>query len=134
MNWKILAITVIAIAAFVVQAQAHHSFSMFDKDKTITLSGTVKEYEWSNPHCWLHITVADPATGKNVAWAFEMGSITQIAAQGFKVDTVKVGDKVTVTGHPLKDGSHGGQFETVKLPDGRTLKNAVDPGPDVPKP
>src|SRR5215470_15382211 len=81
MNWKILG-TMIAIAAFVVQVQAHHSFSMFDKDKTIALSGTVKEYEWSNPHCWLHVTVADPTTGKNVAWAFEMGSITQIAAQG----------------------------------------------------
>ena len=126
MNAKIAAFTAIALAVFLVQAQAHHSFSMFDKEKMVTISGTLKEFEWSNPHCWLHVMSTDPATGKNVEWALEMGSITQIAAQGWKVDSVKPGDKITISGHPLKDGSRGGQYRSVKLADGRSFQQVPD--------
>jgi hypothetical protein len=83
----------------------------------------LKTFEWSNPHCWLHIVTADPTTGKNVEWAFEMGSVPQIAAQGWKADTVKAGDKITVTAHPLKDGSRGGQYESVKFADGHSFQH-----------
>lgn len=111
------------IAAFAIQASAHHSFAMFDKEKLVTVSGTLKSFEWTNPHCWLHITAVDPASGKNVEWAFEMGSVPQIAAQGWKADSVKAGDKITVTAHPLKDGSRGGQYESVKFADGHQLQH-----------
>jgi uncharacterized protein DUF6152 len=121
MNWKLAGFLAIAIAAFAVQAQAHHSFAMFDHEKLVTVSGTLKEFEWTNPHCWLHVSAVDPATGKTVEWAFEMGSIGQIAAEGWKIDTVKPGDKITVGAHPLKDGTHGGQFDSAKLADGRSL-------------
>jgi hypothetical protein len=127
MKLKIVGFTAIAIAAFLVQAQAHHSFTMFDKEKMITISGTLTEFEWSNPHCWLHVSTVDEKTGRMVEWAFEMGSISQIAAQGWKVDTVKAGDKISISGHPLRDGSRGGQYRAAKLGDGRAFQQTPDP-------
>ena len=126
MKFKVAALIAIAVAVFWTPAQAHHSFSMFDKEKMVTISGTLKEFEWSNPHCWLHVVTADQATGRNVEWAFEMGSITQIAAQGWKVDSVKPGEKITINGHPLKDGSRGGQYRGAKLADGRSFVQVPD--------
>ena len=100
---------------------------MFDHEKTLTLSGTVKELEWTNPHAWLHIVVMDQKTGKPVEWSFEMGGVGQVAAQGWKSDSVKPGDKITVQMHPLKDGSRGGQYMNATLADGRTFKQAGPP-------
>src|ERR1700687_1966069 len=119
MNRKIAAFAVIAASVFAVQAQAHHSFAMFDHEKLISISGTVKEFEWTNPHAWIHIVSADAdaAAGRNVDWSFEMGSVGQIAAQGWKSDSIKSGDKITVEAHPLKDGSRGGQYQSVKFAD-----------------
>ena len=111
----------IALSLFAVPALAHHSFAMFDHDKTVTLAGTLKEYEWLNPHSWVHVMVTDPATGKIVPYSFEAGSTSQVAARGWKIDSMKPGDKVSVTFHPLKDGSHGGQVLAVTLPDGTKL-------------
>lgn len=120
---KLTAAGAIAAALFVAPAFAHHSFAMFDADKTITLTGTVKEFEWTNPHAWLRIMVNDQASGKAVQYALEMGSPGQQARVGWKPDSVKPGDKVTVTIHPLKDGSRGGQFITAMLPSGTMLGN-----------
>jgi uncharacterized protein DUF6152 len=119
---SILACTM-AICA--LPALAHHSFAMFDHEKTQTISGTVKEFEWTNPHAWIHIVAADEK-GAPTDWSFEMGSVGQIAAQGWKSDTIKPGDKITVTMHPLKDGSHGGQYMNATLADGRSMRNAQD--------
>jgi hypothetical protein len=127
MNVKIAGCAVIAAAFCAYQAQAHHSFAMFDQEKTISVSGTVKEFEWSNPHAWIHLTAADATTGRPVDWSFEMGSVSQIAAQGWKSDTIKPGDKITVTGHPLRDGSRGGQYRSATLGDGRTISQRPDP-------
>src|SRR5215471_11093614 len=125
MKSKIAALLVIAV--FTSTAQAHHSFAMFDHEKMITVSGTLKEFEWTNPHCWLHIAVADPASGRTLDWAFEMGFVGQVAAQGWKVDTVKPGDKITIEAYPMKDGSRGGQYQAAKLSDGREFKQFVNP-------
>lgn len=105
---------------------------MFDHEKTITVSGTLKEFEWTNPHCWLHVWVVDAQTGRTLDWAFEMGSIGQIAAQGWKMDTIKPGDKITIEGHPMKDGSRGGQYRSAKLGDGRSFTQAANPNPNNP--
>ena len=126
MKLKIAGCAVIAVAAFAVQAQAHHSFAMFDQEKTISVSGTVKEFEWSNPHAWIHLTAVDETTGRPVDWAFEMGSVGQIAAQGWKSNSIKPGDKITVSGHPLRDGSRGGQYRSVKFADGSTINQRPD--------
>ena len=65
-----------------MQVLAHHSFSMFDHEKTITMNGLVKEFEWTNPHAWLHVMAVDDKTGKPVEWSIEMGGVRQIAATG----------------------------------------------------
>ena len=131
MDLKIAGFIAIAIAVFGIQAQAHHSFAMFDHEKIITVSGTLKEFEWTNPHCWLHVSAVDAATGRTVDWAFEMGSVGQVAAQGWKADSVKPGEKITVGAHPMKDGSRGGQYDSAKLGDGRTFKQPANPNANV---
>jgi hypothetical protein len=131
MNLKLAGFVVFAMAAFAVQAGAHHSFAMFDHEKTITVTGTLKEFEFTNPHCWLHVDVTDPATGRTLEWAFEMGSVGQIAAQGWKADSVKPGDKITIEAHPMKDGSRGGQYRSATLGDGRSFKQTPNANPNT---
>jgi hypothetical protein len=109
------------LASISAPVMAHHSFAMFDSDKTISLTGTLKEFEWSNPHAWIRIEVADAASGQPAEWAFEMGSPGQLGARGMKPDSVKPGDKLVIKAHPLKDGSHGGQFMSVVFADGRPV-------------
>jgi len=118
MNIKALSLGVIFAAAITAPAFAHHSFAMFDAEKTITTKGVVTEYEWTNPHSWLRVNVAD-ASGKQLQWAFEMSSPATMTGLGMTPDTVKPGDLVTVTYHPLKDGSRGGQFMQALLPNGK---------------
>jgi len=113
----------VAIAAALCAAApafAHHSFAMFDRDKTIAISGIVKEYEWTNPHVWIHI-VAPDQTEKAVEWSFEMQSIAQDSRAGWRANTVKPGDKITIEYHPLKDGTRGGQLTAGVLADGTRL-------------
>jgi Family of unknown function (DUF6152) len=120
MKSGVLGLGLVALAAFAVPASAHHSFAMFDSDKTITMTGVVKELEWSNPHVWLRLMVDDQA-GPARQWALEMGAPAQQSRIGWKPDSVKPGDKITVTMHPLKDGARGGQFVSAVLPNGQTL-------------
>ena len=102
-------------------AFAHHSFAMFDNQKNVTLDGTVKEFQWTNPHSWIQLVVKDPATGKEVEWSIEGGSPNGLARRGWKSTIMKPGDKITVVIAPMKDGSNGGSLKTVTLPDGKTL-------------
>ena len=101
-------------------ASAHHSFAMFDAEKTITLTGTVKEFEWTNPHMWLYVMAPD-ASGKVVEYPLEMQGPGQSVKNGWKQDSVKPGDKVTVDIHPLRTGARGGQLLSVTLPSGQKL-------------
>ena len=119
MHVKILAIAGVAVTLFAVPAFAHHSFAMFDQTKQATVTGTAKEYEWINPHVWLHITAE--VNGRPVTWSFEGGSTGQLTQSGWKRDTVKGGERLEVTFHPLKDGSYGGQLLSAKFPDGTSL-------------
>ena len=124
MNLKAVSLTAIALAAFTTPALAHHSFAMFDATKTITLKGTVKEFEWTNPHSWLRITVSDEKTGKPALWALELSSPARLTTMGMHADSVKAGDVVSVTFHPMKDGTRGGQFIAAKLPNGKNIIRA----------
>lgn len=126
-SMKLQAVFVAAavIASTSVPVSAHHSFAMFDGDKTITMTGSLKELEWSNPHAWIRIEIADPATGQPQEWSFEMGSPGQLGAKGMKPDSVKPGDKITVKAHPMKDGTHGGQFMSVAFADGRPVAGSA---------
>jgi hypothetical protein len=120
MNFKALCLTAIGTAAFAAPALAHHSFAMFDPDKTVTLKGTVKEFEWTNPHSWIRIMVMDP-NGKATQYALEMGSPARSTFDGWKKDSLKPGDVISVTMHPLKDGSRGGMYLSAVLPDGKQM-------------
>src|SRR5437588_2374791 len=124
MKFRALSLATIAAAIFVMPASAHHSFAMFDAAKDVTLKGTVKEFEWTNPHSWLRVMVTDQKTGKPVLWAFELSSPARLTTMGMHANSVKAGDSVSVTFHPMKDGSRGGQFIQATLPGGKQVIRA----------
>lgn len=101
------------------QAQAHHSFAMFDRDKTVTVSGTVKEFQFTNPHCWIQLLVAGGATP--VEWSIEMAAPAHLINAGWNKRTLKPGDKITVTMRPLRDGKNGGSFMSATDQNGHTI-------------
>jgi hypothetical protein len=101
-------------------AWAHHSFAMFDQSKQLTLKGTVREFQWTNPHAWIHLDVPG-ADGVKDTWQVELNSPNNLKRQGWKSSSVKAGDQVTLILNPLKDGSKGGLFVSVTLPDGTVL-------------
>jgi Family of unknown function (DUF6152) len=106
--------------AFALPALAHHSYAMFERDKDLALSGTVKEWRWTNPHTWLVLAVLDNQ-GKLVEWSIEGQSPQVLRLLGFPgKDMVKAGDKVTVHIHPLRDGTNGGQLVSATTSDGQT--------------
>jgi hypothetical protein len=115
----------VVVAMSALPAFAHHSFAMFDAEKVKTLEGSVKEFQWTNPHSWILLTVDN--AGKAEQWAIEMGGPGGLARQGWTPKTLKPSMPVTVTVHPLRDGSNGGQFMAVKLPDGTLLGNLNAP-------
>ena len=120
MRFRAGVFAMVAAGLLAAPALAHHSFAMFDADKTVDIKGTVKEFQWTNPHSWLQVNVTD-ADGKTVEWSMEMGSPGGLARAGWRPKTVVPGDKVTVSIHPLKDGSPGGQLLKVTLPDGKVM-------------
>ena len=120
MKFRALALAGIAAAMFTAPAIAHHSFAMFDAEKAIKLEGTVKEFQWTNPHSWILMMVQNAQGGQD-QWAIEMGAPGGLARQGWIPKTLTPGMKVSAIIHPLKDGTHGGQFMAITLPDG-TLK------------
>jgi hypothetical protein len=101
-------------------ASAHHSGAMFDRDKQVPLTGTVVQFEWTNPHSWIEIEVPNDNGGTD-KWSVECNSPNNLAKQGWKSTTLKPGDKVTILIHPLRNGDKGGRFMSVKLPDGSLL-------------
>jgi len=119
MNVKafLLAGVVLSLSA---PAFAHHSFAMFERNKSITVTGVVKDYEWGNPHVWIRLMVMD-GSGTPREWGFEMQSIAQDTRAGWRPDSVKPGDKVSIEFHPLKDGTRGGQLTSAVLANGKRL-------------
>ena len=112
-------------------AFAHHSFAMFDAEKTIKLDGTVKEFLWTNPHTWIVMSVKN-AQGAEEQWAIEMGGPAGLARDGWSPTTLTPGMNVSALIHPLRDGSRGGQFMVITLPDGSQKGNAnARPGSDA---
>ena len=112
-------------------AWAHHAFANIDKDKTETFAATVRSFDMINPHSWLQVTVPRPG-GRPVEWSLEMGDPSQLTKEGWTRQVVRRGDKVTVTIHPMLDGSHGGQLMSIVLANGRTL-DADKPAAAIPR-
>src|SRR5262249_15536781 len=100
---------------------AHHAFSTeFDRDKKVTMSGTVARMEWTNPHVWMWVDVKDK-DGKTQQWGLEFGAPNALFRRGWTKSAVPVGGRVTVTGYLAKDGRPIANADQVTLPDGRTL-------------
>jgi hypothetical protein len=100
---------------------AHHSFAAeYDSNKPIKISGVVTKMEWMNPHARFYVDVKD-TDGKVTNWNFELGAIPVLLKQGWRKDSLKVGDQVTVEGSMAKDGSKSANARSVMLPDGRRV-------------
>jgi hypothetical protein len=110
------ALSLISFAFSVVlsgNALSHHSFSAeFDVGKPVTLAGTVKDFEWTNPHAWLHLDVKD-AQGNTQTWAVELLGVNSLIRSGMTPKTVQPGDELTVTGFGARDGSNTANASTV---------------------
>jgi hypothetical protein len=108
------------LALFSGAVFAHHSFAMFDQDKEVKLVGTIKEVQWTNPHIWVQVMAKNPATGQMVEWSIEGGSPNGLSRQGWRRNSLKAGDSVEITIHPLKNGENGGSLMRV-LVDGKPI-------------
>jgi hypothetical protein len=109
------------ILSVAASAYAHHSPAAFEAQKTVSLTGVIKEFRWQNPHTWIEIMVPNEK-GEQVLWNVELTSPTYLVRAGWKSTTLKPGDKVTVVGRPLKSGEPGSAiFSSVTLADGTTL-------------
>jgi len=95
-------------------ALAHHAFAMFDTNREVMLDGTVKEFQWTNPHTWVQLLVKDP-TGKEVEWSIEGSSPNNLARFGWTRNSLRSGDRVQAVIHPLKDGSIGGSLVKITV-------------------
>ena len=95
---------------------AHHSFAAeFDADKPVTLTGTVTKVEWTNPHVWIYVNVKDAKTGAVTNWGFEMGPPHGLQRRGWRRETLKLGDSLTVIGSRAKNGSNRMNARTITL-------------------
>jgi len=101
-------------------ALAHHSMAMFDQSKTVTLEGTVRQFQWTNPHCYIQLMVKDPS-GKDVEWSLEMGAPMYLYAKGWRPSVLKPGMAVKVTINPLRNGEPGGVVLTATTADGKQI-------------
>src|SRR5260370_38226 len=121
--------SVLAVIALVaIPVLAHHSFTMFDTTKALTITGTVTEFQWTNPHSYIEIDVPDES-GSVKHWSIEMGSPSILQQSGWKFSSLKKGDKTTLVINPLKTGLAGGFLNQATLPDGKVLGNGPGRGP-----
>ena len=116
-TWILMAGMMAAAAGI---ALAHHSFAAFDVTTEKTITGTVKKFDYTNPHTWVWIDVANDQGGVDT-WGFEGMSPNYLGRRGWTRNTLKPGDKITVTFRPMKDGEKGGMWVSGKRPSGEVL-------------
>ena len=137
MNLKtLLPVAAAALAgAFVgaAPASAHHSTAMFDMDKEIQLTGTVKDFQWTQPHTWIDFEVPNAAGGADT-YGIEGMSPSYLGRNGWSKRTLNPGDKVMVSIHPLKDGRKGGFDASITWPNGKVMYNLPHRAPGGPPP
>ncbi len=130
MNTSILLRTtgLFALALAAGAADAHHSFAAFDRERSVVLTGTVKEFQWTNPHAWIQVLVPEGESGQK-EWSIECGSPNMMTRQGWKSRTLKAGDKIALVMHPMVNGSPSGSLVSVTLADGQVLGPGGVPAP-----
>ncbi|WAT18693.1 DUF6152 family protein [Aurantiacibacter sp. MUD11] len=120
MRFAKISACLLALAAFgATPSTAHHSYSMFDMQRTIVLDATVVQFRWSNPHAFIRVNVQ--AGDEVELWSIEMTSPNNLVQEGWTRRTLRQGDRVQLYVHPLRSGAQGGSYAGVRLPDGSTL-------------
>jgi hypothetical protein len=117
---EILAAGTVVLGMIGSAALAHHSGAMFDDEEVRELHGTIKEFQFTNPHTWIQVNVPNE-NGEVVEWSLEWGSPNQLARRGVRPNTFPPGAEVTVRTNPMKDGSPAGAFIGAKLADGTVV-------------
>jgi hypothetical protein len=119
MKGKIVAAS-LALSAIAGPVAAHHSSAMFDQTKTVVLNGTVKQFLWTNPHCYIQLLVKN-GQGAVEEWSLEMTAPLHLQRLGWNKSSLKPGEKVTVKIHPLRDGGKGGNVEEAADANGKPI-------------
>ena len=120
MRFQLAAVAALALAVTSAPAQPHHSFAMFDMAREVTVKGTVKKFQWTNPHAYIQLVTKD-ASGKEVEWSMEMGAPMYLYARGWRPGSLKAGMEVSVTLNPLRNGKPGGVVRAVTTADGKPI-------------
>src|SRR5215831_11025992 len=108
-------------AVLTIPSLAHHSGAMFAQDKTVTLEGVVKEFQYTNPHSWLLVDVKDKK-GNVVTWGFEAEGPSTLQRAGIRPSDLKPGTKLKITGHPMKDGTPAAMWVEAVREDGKVIR------------
>jgi hypothetical protein len=119
-TWLALVSALLVVGGSAAITAAHHSAAGIDRTQSKTVTGTVKEFRWGNPHAWIDLNVASDK-GAADTWSIEMTSPAFLLRAGWRSSTIKAGDTLSVTVRPFRDGTPGGLFVSVTLPDGRVM-------------
>ena len=109
-------------------AWAHHTAAGIDRSKTVTVEGTVKMFKWANPHSWIEVEVPD-GKGGVASWNMEMTAPASLVRAGWKSTTVKPGDTIKAVVNPMIDGTPGGLFVSITLPNGQEMTQRAPAAP-----
>ena len=124
-RWTVLSVAAVLLLSIAGSAFAHHGFqSWFDMRRSVTVKGTVTAFDWTNPHAYIYLDVKDEK-GAVVKWSAELGAVAMLSRAGWKKDTVKPGDEITMTGNPGKDGKPIMHLDKVVLANGQELATAL---------
>ena len=122
MNKRLKTVLSGILALFAIPAMAHHSGSMFDDKATVTMTGVVKEFQYTNPHSWLIIEVTNE-DGTTTTWGFEAEGPSTLLRAGIRKSDFAPGTKITITGNPMRDGRPGAYWvKAVRLDDGKEFR------------
>jgi hypothetical protein len=125
MHFRAFSIASVAVVLLAIPASAHHSFAAFDPQREVVVHGTVKDFQWTNPHAWIMLSVEKP--GRVEQWAIQLAGPSALVRQGWEPKTLIPGMPVTVIVHPLRDGTNGGEFVQITLRDGTVIGRSSTP-------
>ena len=124
MRFQFAGAVAVALALTTGAAQAHHSFAMFDMTKEVTVTGTVRQFQWTNPHAYIQL-IAKDEQGHDVEWSMEMGAPMYLYAKGWRPSSLKAGTQISVTINPLRNGEPGGIVLTASTADGKQIGKSL---------
>jgi Family of unknown function (DUF6152) len=126
---KVRSLLMLVVAACAMPVIAHHSFAMFDSDHQVLLKGKVTEFQWQNPHIYIHLEASDPKGGKVREWTIECANPGILNRLGWKFNMIKKGDLISTVVAPLRTGEPAALLKQVKIADGRVFGNGAPAGP-----